>query len=85
MPCTPWRDATILLAMKSNLAEQAANLRMALDLFSVGIEMHRLTLRRRLPTADEEEIQAQIARWLHGPKLVNSDGERGLRLRELPQ
>ena len=42
----------------------AARLRLALDLFAAGEALMLQNLRRRFPTADDEEIEAHLAVWL---------------------
>ncbi len=49
---------------RDRLAEAAARLRTALDMFEVGVELMRQKLRREHPGLAEVEIEARIRAWL---------------------
>jgi len=54
----------------------AARLRLALDLFAAGEALMLQNLRRRFPTADDEEIEAHLAAWLRErPGAAHGDAE----------
>ncbi|WP_129574494.1 MULTISPECIES: hypothetical protein [Sorangium] len=42
----------------------AENLRLAFDLHDAGVALMRQNLRRRLPEANEEDIDERLADWL---------------------
>jgi hypothetical protein len=42
----------------------SSRLRLALDLYQAGEDMMRANLRRRYPSAPEEEIEQRLLRWL---------------------
>lgn len=42
----------------------AERLRIALDLFNFGVDMMLQKLRREIPDATEEELQARLVDWL---------------------
>jgi hypothetical protein len=48
----------------SRLAEVAARLRTAFDLFETGLEMRRQQLRRAHPGLADSEIEALVTSWL---------------------
>jgi hypothetical protein len=45
-------------------ADPAARLRLALEMFEVGVEMKREKLRRQFPRASKREIDRKLDRWL---------------------
>lgn len=45
-------------------AELKERLQLALDLFITGEAMMRQNLRRRLPSASEEEVERRLVEWL---------------------
>jgi hypothetical protein len=51
----------------------ASRLLDALELWEDGVQIMRETLRRRQPRASDEEIEAELARWLAGPDGVDSN------------
>ncbi len=64
------------MGVKAALGESPAQrLRVALDLFELGIDMMRQKLRRDAPEATEDEIQARLATWLRErPGAEHGDG-----------
>jgi hypothetical protein len=60
------------------LGERALrNLRIAFDLHEAGVALMRQNLRRRFPEADEGEIDARLAAWLHerpGAEFGDAEG-----------
>jgi hypothetical protein len=42
----------------------AQRLRLALDMFELGVNMQRARLRRERPTASDEEIESAVQLWL---------------------
>jgi len=48
----------------SSLAEAAAKLRTALDMYALGESIMQQNLRREFPNASAEEIEAKILKWL---------------------
>lgn len=58
----------------------AQRLRIALDLFELGLDMMRQKLRRETPDATEDELQAQLVAWLQerpGAELGDGVGRPG--------
>jgi hypothetical protein len=51
----------------------ASRLLDALELWEDGVQIMRENLRRRQPRAPDEEIEAELARWLAGPDGVDSN------------
>jgi len=51
----------------------ASRLLDALELWEDGVQIMRENLRRRQPRASDEEIEAELARWLAGPDGVDSN------------
>jgi hypothetical protein len=45
----------------------------ALEMWEDGVQIMRENLRRRSPRATNEEIELELACWLAGPDLVDSD------------
>jgi Rv0078B-related antitoxin len=45
----------------------------ALEMWEDGVQIMRENLRRRSSRATNQEIEAELARWLAGPDLVDSD------------
>jgi hypothetical protein len=45
----------------------------ALEMWEDGVQIMRENLRRRSPHATDDEIEAELGRWLAGPDLVDSD------------
>jgi hypothetical protein len=45
-------------------ATAATKLRIALEMFDVGVSMMRQNLRRTYPAASESEIEAKLSAWL---------------------
>ncbi|UQA56200.1 hypothetical protein [Polyangium aurulentum] len=55
----------------------ADKLRLAFELHDAGVALMRQNLRRRLPAASEEEIDARLAAWLKerpGAELGDAEG-----------
>jgi hypothetical protein len=50
--------------MPSTPSSPADAFRTTLDLFQTGLDMMRQNLRRRYPTADDEEIERRLQEWL---------------------
>jgi hypothetical protein len=53
-------------------------LRLTFDLHEAGVQMMRQNLRRRLPGAQDAEIEARLSAWLHerpGAELGDGVGE----------
>ncbi len=50
--------------MSRQHVDPAANLRLTFELFEFGVEMMRQKLKRKSPTASEEEVQRQLEQWL---------------------
>jgi len=68
----------------STLSPRARRLRLALDLFDAGLAMHRQTLRRRHPDADDAEIERRISAWLiDRPGAEHGDVAGRIRVRPL--
>jgi hypothetical protein len=44
--------------------QAAARLRVALEMFDIGVEMMRQNLRRAHPTLTDTEIEARLTAWL---------------------
>jgi hypothetical protein len=51
----------------------ASRLMEALEMWEDGVQIMRENLRRRSPGATNQEIEAELSRWLAGPDLVDSD------------
>jgi hypothetical protein len=51
----------------------AERLLQALDMWEDGVQIKRESLRRRWPRATSDEIEAEVARWLAEPDLVDED------------
>lgn len=52
----------------------AERFRIALDLYEVGVRMHRQSLRRRHSDLTSEEIERELVRWLqHRPGAEHGD------------
>ena len=51
----------------------ASRLLDALELWEDGVQIMRENLRRRQPRASDEELEAELARWLAGPEGVDSN------------
>lgn len=45
----------------------------ALEMWEDGVQIMRDNLRRRSPHATDEQIEAELARWLEGPDLVDAE------------
>jgi hypothetical protein len=53
----------------------ADRLELALDLHDAGVEMMRATLKRRMPTATDDEIEDALSAWLaKRPGADDGDG-----------
>ena len=53
----------------------ARRLRSAFDLFDAGVEMMRMSLRRRYPDASDDEIARRLTDWLRErPGAEHGDG-----------
>lgn len=50
----------------STSGDAAVRLRTAFMLFDTAVDLMRQNLRRRLPDASEDELEAELARWLCG-------------------
>jgi hypothetical protein len=50
--------------MSRERVDPAAQLRLAFEMFEVGVAMMRQKLRRKSPMASDEEIERQLDRWL---------------------
>ena len=50
--------------MSRERVDPAAQLRLAFEMFEVGVAMMRENLRRKSPDASAEEIERQLDRWL---------------------
>jgi hypothetical protein len=62
-------------AEKARIVEK---LRLTFDLHEAGVEMMRQNLRRRLPDAQDAEIEARLTAWLHerpGAEVGDGPGE----------
>lgn len=62
---------------KPPISDPAVLRRMAIafDLFEVAVQMMRQNLRRRNPSANEEEIEQGVREWLHTrPGAEHGDG-----------
>lgn len=71
--------------MPPDLTPEARRLLLAFDLFEAGLDMHRQTLRRRYPEADEAEIERHIGLWLlDRPGAEHGDVSGPIRVRPLP-
>jgi hypothetical protein len=51
----------------------ASRLLDALEMWEDGVQIMRENLRRRVPRATDEEIEAELARWLAGPDGIDSN------------
>lgn len=51
--------------MTTERVDPAAQLRLAFEMFEVGVAMMRQKLRRERPAASEEEIEELLERWLN--------------------
>jgi hypothetical protein len=51
----------------------ASRLLDALEMWEDGVQIMRENLRRRAPRATDEEIEAELTRWLEGPAGVDSN------------
>jgi hypothetical protein len=70
-----------------NLADVAARLRVAFDLFETGVEMRRQQLRRAHPERADSEIEELVGAWLRerpGAELGDAVG-RPMTLGPLPE
>jgi hypothetical protein len=70
-----------------HLAEVAARLRTAFDLFETGVEMRRQQLRRAHPGLADSEIEALVGAWLRerpGAEFGDAVG-RPITLAHLPE
>jgi hypothetical protein len=70
-----------------HLAEVAARLRIAFDLFETGIEMRRLQLRRAHPGREDSDIEELLGGWLRerpGAELGDTVG-RAMTIGPLPE
>jgi len=57
-------------------ARIAQRFQVVLDLYDLGVRMMREKLRRQHPRADDDEIDALVARWLlHRPGAPHGDGQ----------
>ncbi len=59
-------------------ARLVEKLRLTFDLHEAGVQMMRQNLRRRLPGAQDVEIEARLAAWLHerpGAELGDGEGD----------
>lgn len=64
------------------LSDRARRLLLAFDLFEAGVDMHRQTLRRRYPNADEAEIERRLDAWLlERPGAEHGDVAGAVRVR----
>ena len=45
----------------------------ALEMWEDGVQIMRENLRRRAPRATDEEIEAELTRWLAGPDDIDSN------------
>lgn len=66
--------------MTTERVDPAAQLRLAFEMFELGVAMMRQKLRRDAPDASEEEIEAKLDRWLSQeaesePPARSPDGE----------
>lgn len=53
----------------------AQRLQIALDLWASGVALQRQNIRRRCPDASDEEVEAQVNRWLQErPGAEQGDG-----------
>lgn len=59
---TRWRCATATMSVMET--DEAARLRMALEMFDDGVALMRQNLRRADPEASEEEIEQRLRAWL---------------------
>lgn len=50
--------------MSRQRVDPSANLRLAFEMFEVGVAMMREKLRRKSPYASADEIERQLDRWL---------------------
>ena len=50
--------------MSRERVDPAAQLRLAFEMFDVGVAMMREKLRRKSPNASGEEVEHQLDRWL---------------------
>jgi hypothetical protein len=50
--------------MSRERVDPAEQLRLAFEMFEVGVAMMRQKLRRKSPMASDEEIERQLDRWL---------------------
>lgn len=51
--------------MTTERVDPAAQLRLAFEMFEVGVAMMRQKLRRERPAASKEEIEELLERWLN--------------------
>lgn len=73
------------LTTVTELTPRARRLRLAFDLFEAGVAMHRQTLRRRYPDADDAEIDRRLDAWLiERPGAEHGDVAGPIRVRPLP-
>lgn len=69
----------------ADLTPEARRLHIASDLFEAGVALHRQTLRRRHPDADEAEITRRLRAWLlERPGAEHGDVAGPIRVRPLP-
>jgi len=57
-------EFVMLSPMSRERVDPAAQLRLAFEMFEVGVAMKREKLRRKLPNSSLEEIERQLDRWL---------------------
>lgn len=55
--------------MTTERVDPAAQLRLAFEMFEVGVAMMRQKLRRERPAASKEEIEELLERWLNREPL----------------
>lgn len=68
----------------SDLEACARRLLVAFDLFEAGVDMHRQTLRRRHPDADDAEIERRLIMWVRErPGAEEGDAAGRVQLRRL--
>lgn len=58
-------------------SDEAARFQTALALANLGVRLKRQTLRRRAPDISDEEVDAELRRWLAARPLDSTGHTRG--------
>lgn len=66
-------DIVARIRQPRSMDAAAIRLLEALEMYEDGVQIKRESLRRRSPSATDEQIEAEIANWLEGTLDVDSD------------